>query len=88
MEKLILAIGAAEKGLIDMLKSETVKYKSDKQFYVSSMLGIARIYQYLPDIYSAREIYESILNGDYDRQEKDKAKQSYDELKKDFLEYR
>lgn len=88
MERLVLAIGAAEKGLIDRLKSETIKYKNDKDFYVSSMLGIARIYQYLPDIYSAREIYESILNGDYSREQKDKAQQAYDQLKKDFLEYR
>ncbi len=88
IEKLILSIGAAEKGLIERLKTETVRDKSDKEFYVNSMLGIARIYQYLPDIYSAKDIYESILNGDYDREQKDKARHSYDELKKDFLEYR
>ncbi len=87
LEKLILSIGAAEKSLIDRLKVETGKYKSDKSFYVASMLGIAKIYQSLPDIYSAKDIYESILNGDYSQDQKDKAKNSYEELKKDFLEY-
>jgi retron-type reverse transcriptase len=88
LEKLILAIGSAEKSMIDRLKTETVKYKSDKEFYVSSMLGIARIYQYLPDIYSAKDIYDSILNGDYSEDQKEKTRKSYEELKKDFLEYR
>ncbi len=88
MEKLILAMGAAEKNLLERLRAETKKFKNDKDFYVNSMIGIARIYQYLPDIYSAKDIYESILNGDYDEDLKEKTRQSYEELKKDFLEYR
>ncbi len=88
MEKLVLAMGVAEKNLLDRLKSETNRYKNDKEFYVNSMLGIARIYQYLPDVYSAKDIYEMILNGDYDENLKNKTRHSYDELKKEFLEYR
>jgi len=87
-EALILKTGAADKSLIERLASEIKKFKKDKRFYAEAMIGIGRIYQYVPDVYSAKDIYDSIVSGDYDEDIKEKARTYSDELKKEFLDYR
>lgn len=88
LEKLVISMGSVQKDLLDRLIGETKRQKADKELYAASMLNIARIYQYLPDIYAAQEVLESLINGDFDPGIKDRAKQAYDELKRDFLDYK
>ncbi len=88
LESLILEMGTVEKTMIETLLAGTKALANDKRFYGDSMISIARIYQYIPDVYSAKDIFDSIINGDFDSDIKAKAGKYYDELKSDFLEYK
>ena len=54
-ENLILTMGTVEKDFIDKLLAETKRFKTDKAFTGTSLVQIAKIYQYLPDVYAANE---------------------------------
>jgi len=88
MEMLALKLGTIDQDLISRLESETDKIKGDKEFYGNSLINIAKIYQYLPNIYKAEELLKTVINGDYPMPVLKKAKKTYDDLKRDFLEYR
>jgi hypothetical protein len=88
LEDLIIHMGTIDKNNLDTIKGETQKMKNDKRFYALSQINIARIYEIVPDIYTAKEIFESIINGNYDADIEQRALEYYQELKKDFLEYR
>jgi flagellar motor component MotA len=88
LENLLLEMGSADRNLLESLTAETKKFRSDADFYGSSMIRIARIYPYLKDVYKAKEILESVMNGNFSKEVKAEAEKAYEELKKDFLEYR
>jgi tetratricopeptide (TPR) repeat protein len=88
IESLLLDMGTVEKSVVERLQNETKQYSGDKDYYAESMIQIGRIYEYLPDIYSAKAIFESIINGSFSEVSKAKARKYYNELKKDFLEYK
>lgn len=88
LEDLILGMNSIDKSLLDTIISRTKIYNSDKKFFGTSMINIARIYQFVPDAYAAKDIFESIINGDYDAGIKDSAGKYYKELKNDILDYK
>lgn len=88
LEDLLLDMGSADKNLIESLSAETKKYKNDPDFTGSSLVRIARIYPYLKDVYTAKDILESVMGGNFSEEIKAEARKAYEELKKDFLEYR
>lgn len=88
LEDLLLEMGSADKNLLESLSAETKKYKNDGDFYGSSMIRIARIYPYLQDVYKSKDILESIMDGNFSEEIRAEARKAYEELKKDFLEYR
>lgn len=88
LEDLLLEMGSADKGLLDSLQAETAKYKTDKAFYGTSMVRIAKIYPYLQEVYKARDILEKIIAGNYGDDVTADAEEALKSLKRDFLEYK
>ncbi|OHD54208.1 MAG: hypothetical protein A2Y33_12955 [Spirochaetes bacterium GWF1_51_8] len=88
MEALYLKEGDIDKSSIDKMKGITAGYiQSDPDFYARSMINLARLMQYVHDIYGSKDIFESILKGNYSKAVMQDAKKYYEELKKNFLEY-
>jgi hypothetical protein len=88
MEALYLKQGDIDAGALGKLEAETKRFiQSDPDLYARSMINIARLYQYIHDIYRSKDIFESIIKGSYSKNVLQEAKKYYDELKKNFLEY-
>lgn len=83
----MIEMGSADRGILDRLQAETKKLQTDKAFAADSYIQIARIMVYLPDVYKAQAILESVQNGDYPADKKRKASNVLRELKRDVLEY-
>ncbi|OHD58510.1 MAG: hypothetical protein A2014_01630 [Spirochaetes bacterium GWF1_49_6] len=88
MESLYLKEGDIDAGALAKMEDETKRFiQIDPDFYARSMINIARLYQYIHDIYRSKDIFEGILKGVYSKNVLQEAKKYYDELKKNFLEY-
>lgn len=88
LETVLIRLGAVDRGLIGTLIAETKKYRSDVLFYAESMIAIARIFQYVPDVYAARDILKPLLQAEWPEEVRAKAQAAYDELERQFLDYR
>lgn len=81
-------VGKADRELLARLEQEADKYKDDREANGESLIRIAQLYPMVMDVYKAENIYRGILNGDYSQSVKNRARTAYDQLKRDFLEYR
>lgn len=89
LEEMLFDYGNVEESVIDDLYSRTAEYESsDSDFYVESLLNIGRLYEYVMDIYTAEDIYQSVIDGDYSRKTRKKAEEYLEELKDNFLYYK
>jgi tetratricopeptide (TPR) repeat protein len=81
--------GNVDRNVIDMLVGHSENFKEDEpDFYARSMINIGRLKQFTADIYEARDIFQSIIQGGYSMEIRNLAEKYYDELVKNFLEYR
>jgi len=87
-ESAFSSIGAIDRGSIDSLIAQTKKYPGTNNFYAASLINIARLYQYIPDVYAAKGLLDSIISGNYSPAMKGKAQDAENELNNNFLNYR
>ncbi len=63
-------------------------FKQDKSFYAKSMIDVAEIYIYFRKVYQSEQILKSVIEGDYDKDLRERAERVYKELKEGFIDYR
>lgn len=89
IEDVMLMGGNVNKKSLKRLETESKKFKkSDKEYYAKSIINIARLYQFIPDMYKSEELLKSIIDGDYRYETRQLAKKHYELLKDNFLEYK
>lgn len=89
LEEMLLEYGSVQESVVEDLFSRTDEYfDEDEDFYAESMINIARLYEFLWDVYRSEEIYQSIIDGDLPRKWRILAEDYYEELQDNFLYYR
>lgn len=87
-EGTIAMIGTIDTASLESLISQTKKLSGTNDFYGESIINIAGLYQYIPDIYTSKNLLDSIIKGNFSDRIKNKAVDAENKLDNDFLNYK
>jgi hypothetical protein len=88
LESLALSLGVLDVSFADRLQAESDKLKQDQEFYGNSLIDIAKLRMNLKDVYTAEDLLNRVIAGDFSPAVVKRANDAMDELKREFLEYR